>query len=52
MLKLSKKVDYGLIALMHLARNGEGSSWSDKVTPIPSDCQQCLLKSQRENRLF
>jgi Rrf2 family protein len=28
MLKLSKKVDYALIALMHLAQQGEGTSWS------------------------
>lgn len=28
MLRLSKKVDYGLMALMHLARDGDASSWS------------------------
>ncbi len=28
MLKLSKKVDYALIALMHLAQQDEASSWS------------------------
>lgn len=28
MLRLSKKVDYGLIALMHLARYDDASSWS------------------------
>jgi Rrf2 family protein len=28
MLKLSKKVDYGLIALMHLARHTERNAWS------------------------
>ena len=28
MLRLSKKVDYALIALMHLAQQGEASSWS------------------------
>ncbi len=28
MLKLSKKVDYGLMALMHLARHNERTSWS------------------------
>lgn len=28
MLKLSKKVDYGLIALMHLARHGDRTAWS------------------------
>ncbi len=28
MLKLSKKVDYGLMALIHLARHGEAASWS------------------------
>jgi Rrf2 family protein len=28
MLRLSKKVDYGLMALMHLARHAERSSWS------------------------
>jgi Rrf2 family protein len=28
MLKLSKKVDYGLMSLMHLARRTERSSWS------------------------
>jgi Rrf2 family protein len=28
MLRLTKKVDYALTALMHLAQQGEGSSWS------------------------
>jgi Rrf2 family protein len=28
MLRLSKKVDYGLMALMHLARNADRSSWN------------------------
>jgi len=28
MLRLSKKVDYGLMALMHLAREDDASSWS------------------------
>jgi Rrf2 family protein len=28
MLKISKKVDYGLIALMHLARNTDRMAWS------------------------
>ena len=28
MLRLSKKVDYGLMALMHLARHGDTVSWS------------------------
>ncbi|MGH9320433.1 MAG: RrF2 family transcriptional regulator [Vicinamibacteria bacterium] len=28
MLRLSKKVDYALTALIHLAHQGEGSSWS------------------------
>jgi Rrf2 family protein len=28
MLRLSKKVDYGLMALMHLARHGDSASWS------------------------
>ena len=30
MLKLSKKVDYGLISLMHLARRTERASWSTR----------------------
>jgi Rrf2 family protein len=43
MLKLSKKVDYGLIALMHLARNGEGSSWSAREISETYDIPGGLL---------
>ena len=43
MLKLSKKVDYGLIALMHLARSGEGSSWSAREISRTYDIPGGLL---------
>ena len=43
MLKLSKKVDYGLIALMHLARNGESSSWSAREISKAYDIPGGLL---------
>jgi Rrf2 family protein len=43
MLKLSKKVDYGLIALMHLARNGECTSWSAREISETYDIPGGLL---------
>ena len=42
MLKLSKKVDYGLIAMMHLTRNGE-SSWSAREISETYDIPGGLL---------
>ncbi len=43
MLKLSKKVDYGLIALMHLARSDESSSWSAREISQAYDIPGGLL---------
>lgn len=43
MLKLSKKVDYGLIALMHLAREGESTSWSAREISETYDIPGGLL---------
>ena len=48
MLKLSKKVDYGLIAMMHLTRNGE-SSWSAREISETYDIPGGLLA--KESRL-
>jgi Rrf2 family protein len=42
-LKLSKKVDYGLIALMHLARYGEIPSWSAREIAETYDIPGGLL---------
>jgi len=48
MLKLSKKVDYGLIALMHLARHSEKSSWSAReiagLYDLPSELMAKILQ--------
>jgi Rrf2 family protein len=43
MLKLSKKVDYGLISLMHLARHGDQSSWSAREIAETYDLPVGLL---------
>ncbi len=43
MLKLSKKVDYGFIALMHLARCDEDSSWSAREIAESYDIPSGLL---------
>lgn len=43
MLKLSKKVDYGLIALLHLARHGDASSWSAREIAETYDIPGGLL---------
>ncbi len=43
MLKLSKKVDYGFIALMHLARCEEDSSWSAREIAETYDIPSGLL---------
>ena len=43
MLKLSKKVDYGFIALMHLARCDEASSWSAREIAQKYDLPGGLL---------
>jgi Rrf2 family protein len=48
MLKLSKKVDYALIALMHLAQQGEATSWSAREIAsgygIPQDLLAKILQ--------
>jgi len=48
MLRLSKKVDYGLIALMHLARYDDASSWSAREVAetygIPNDLLAKVLQ--------
>ena len=48
MLRLSKKVDYGLMALMHLARDDDASSWSAREMAetyhIPSDLLAKVLQ--------
>ena len=44
MLKLSKKVDYALIALMHLAQHGEGASSAREVASIYGMPQDLLAK--------
>ena len=43
MLKLSKKVDYGLIALMHLARHTERPAWSAREIAEQYDLPAELL---------
>ena len=43
MLKLSKKIDYGLIALMHLAGAGSSSSWSAREIAEKYDLPAGLL---------
>ena len=43
MLRLSKKVDYGLIALMHLARYDDASSWSAREMAETYDIPGGLL---------
>jgi Rrf2 family protein len=43
MLRLSKKVDYALIALMHLAQQGEGSSWSAREIAVGNGLPPDLL---------
>ena len=43
MLRLSKKVDYGLMALMHLARHGDASSWSAREIAETYDIPGGLL---------
>jgi Rrf2 family protein len=43
MLRLSKKVDYALIALMHLAQQGEGSAWSAREIASGYGMPQDLL---------
>ena len=43
MLKLSKKVDYGLIAMMHLARYDDVSSWSAREIAEKYDLPGGLL---------
>ena len=43
MLRLSKKVDYGLMALMHLARHGDASSWSAREMAETYDIPGGLL---------
>lgn len=43
MLKLSKKVDYALIALMHLAQQGEANSWSAREIASGYGLPQDLL---------
>jgi Rrf2 family protein len=43
MLKLSKKVDYALIALMHLAQQGETTSWSAREIASGYGLPQDLL---------
>jgi Rrf2 family protein len=49
MLKLSKKVDYALIALMHLARRGDATSWSAREIAsgygIPQDLLAKILQT-------
>ena len=48
MLRLSKTVDYALIALMHLAQQGEGGSWSAReiasVNGLPQDLLAKILQ--------
>ena len=44
MLKLSKKVDYALIALMHLAQQDEGASSAREVATIYGMPQDLLAK--------
>jgi Rrf2 family protein len=43
MLKLSKKVDYALIALMHLAQQGDDTSWSAREIASGYGMPQDLL---------
>lgn len=43
MLKLSKKVDYGLIALIHLAQNSEQPSWSAREIAQPYNIPAQLM---------
>ena len=43
MLRLSKKVDYGLMALMHLARYDDASSWSAREMAETYDIPGGLL---------
>jgi Rrf2 family protein len=43
MLKLSKKIDYGLMALMHLARQGDTAAWSAREIAEQYDIPAGLL---------
>ena len=55
MLRLSKKVDYGLMALIHLAQNSERSSWSAREIArsynIPHQLMAKVLQKMVRSRL-
>lgn len=53
MLKLSKKVDYGLMALMHLSQHQERASWSAREIAesydIPMELMAKILQKMAQN---
>jgi Rrf2 family protein len=56
MLKLSKKVDYGLIALMHLAGHSEKASWKAREIAeryhVPSELMAKILQKMVQKGLL